>query len=269
MDFVRYAEASARLLNADPAGVDALVGTLDGREWLHPQVTDRDVTAVRRFLRGLRPVFDAADAGEVKQTIELLNALMVHRRRTRRPHPGLGALRRASASRGSSSPARAGPARGGTLGPAHPGPRRRTPDVGQGDVAVPAEHRTVHGRHVSPDGDSRRVRVYQEHGGPAVHPGLARRPCHHDQEGGPVGSVIRVLRPLIRHPPSARWRASPATRVRAGSRLAPSSRRPSGPRLGRAGRGSAPAGRRWRRGRAGARCPRPGSASTASGPNNE
>ena len=77
MDFVRYAEASARLLNADPAGVDALVATLDGREWLHPQVTERDVTSVRRFLRGLRPVFDAADAGEVKQTIELLNALMV------------------------------------------------------------------------------------------------------------------------------------------------------------------------------------------------
>jgi predicted RNA-binding Zn ribbon-like protein len=77
MDFVRYAEASARLLNADPAGVDALVATLDGREWLHPQVTERDVAAVRRFLRGLRPVFDAADAGEVKQTIELLNALMV------------------------------------------------------------------------------------------------------------------------------------------------------------------------------------------------
>jgi predicted RNA-binding Zn ribbon-like protein len=77
MDFVRYAEASARLLNADPASVDALVATLDGREWLHPQVTQRDVTSVRRFLRGLRPVFDAADAGEVKETIEQLNALMV------------------------------------------------------------------------------------------------------------------------------------------------------------------------------------------------
>ncbi len=77
MDFVRYAEASARLLNADPADVDALVATLDGREWLHPQVTERDVAVVRRFLRGLRPVFDAADADQVKQTIELLNALMV------------------------------------------------------------------------------------------------------------------------------------------------------------------------------------------------
>ena len=64
MDFVRYAEASARLVNADPASLDALVATLDGREWLHPQVTERDVTSVRRFLRGLRPVFDAADAGD-------------------------------------------------------------------------------------------------------------------------------------------------------------------------------------------------------------
>jgi predicted RNA-binding Zn ribbon-like protein len=77
MDFVRYAEASARLLNASLDGPDDLVAILPGREWLHPQVTDRDVTALRRFQKELRPVFDAADAGEVRATIDGLNAAMV------------------------------------------------------------------------------------------------------------------------------------------------------------------------------------------------
>ena len=77
MDFVRYAEGSARLLNAELADPEALVEVLLGREWLHPQVTERDVTTLRRFQRELRPVFEAADAGDVRVTVDLLNESMV------------------------------------------------------------------------------------------------------------------------------------------------------------------------------------------------
>ena len=73
MDFVRYAEGSARLLNAELADPEALVALLVGRAWLHPQVTERDVTALRRFQRELRPVFEAADGGDVRATVDLLN----------------------------------------------------------------------------------------------------------------------------------------------------------------------------------------------------
>ena len=77
MDFVRYAEGSARLLNAELTDPEALVAILPGREWLHPQVTERDVATLRRFQRELRPVFEAAESGDVQTTIGLLNDAMV------------------------------------------------------------------------------------------------------------------------------------------------------------------------------------------------
>ena len=76
MDFVRYAEASASLLNADPTDGDALVRHLAGRAWLHDQCTDRDATVLRRFARDLRPVFEASDSGDVRGVIDGLNELM-------------------------------------------------------------------------------------------------------------------------------------------------------------------------------------------------
>lgn len=77
MDFLRYAEASAGLLNTEIDGVDALVGHLAGREWLHGSVTDRDCMLLRKFQRELRPVFVASGAGEVRAVIDGLNDLMV------------------------------------------------------------------------------------------------------------------------------------------------------------------------------------------------
>ena len=77
MDFIRYAEAAAALLNADLVDVDALVAHLEGRAWLQPQVRDRDCMLLRKFQRELRPVFDASAAGDVHATIEGLNELMV------------------------------------------------------------------------------------------------------------------------------------------------------------------------------------------------
>ena len=77
MDFLRYAEQSAALLNAEISGVEALVDHLDQREWLQGQCTDRDCMLLRKFQRELRPVFEAGDAGDVEGVVEGLNELMV------------------------------------------------------------------------------------------------------------------------------------------------------------------------------------------------
>ena len=77
MDFIRYAEASANLLNTEINDVDALVGHLVGREWLHDSCTDRDCMLLRKFQRELRPVFEASDRGDTRGVIDGLNALMV------------------------------------------------------------------------------------------------------------------------------------------------------------------------------------------------
>lgn len=77
MDFNGYAEASARLLNAQISDVDALVRHLAGREWLHSQCTDRDCMLLRKFQRELRPVFEASGRGDRQAVIDGLNELMV------------------------------------------------------------------------------------------------------------------------------------------------------------------------------------------------
>ncbi len=76
MDFVRYADASARLVNAPLADRDDLVALLTGRQWLHEQSTERDATVLRRFQRELRQVFEASAEADVAGVIEGLNALM-------------------------------------------------------------------------------------------------------------------------------------------------------------------------------------------------
>src|SRR5918998_5715665 len=76
MDFVRYAEAAAGLLNAELPDAEALVAHLAGRHWLHISCTDRDAIVLRRFQRELRPVFEASDAGDVAGVIGGLNELM-------------------------------------------------------------------------------------------------------------------------------------------------------------------------------------------------
>lgn len=76
MDFLTYAERSAGLLDIELAHLDALLAHLAGREWLHEQCTDRDLTQLRRFQRELRPVFEAGDAGDGPRVVRLLNDLM-------------------------------------------------------------------------------------------------------------------------------------------------------------------------------------------------
>ena len=76
MDFVRYAERSAALVNADLEDAHSLVRFLDQREWLHDQVVERDATALRRFQRELRPVFEASNEGDEQRVVDQLNALL-------------------------------------------------------------------------------------------------------------------------------------------------------------------------------------------------
>jgi predicted RNA-binding Zn ribbon-like protein len=76
MDFVRYAERSAGLVNADLGDADHLIHFLDERQWLHASVSERDAGALRRFVKDLRPVFEASNAGDEGTVVEQLNALL-------------------------------------------------------------------------------------------------------------------------------------------------------------------------------------------------
>ena len=92
MDFVRYAERSAVLLNTDLPDVEALQEHLAGREWLAEQALDRDAMLLRKFQRELRPVFEASAGDDPATVVDLLNELMVRHPITPRiaAHDGAG-----------------------------------------------------------------------------------------------------------------------------------------------------------------------------------
>ncbi len=76
MDFIRYAESSASLLNAELRDVVSLLDHLAERAWLHPTVTASDVSALQAFQVDLRSVFEASDRGDVGSVVTLLNELL-------------------------------------------------------------------------------------------------------------------------------------------------------------------------------------------------
>ena len=76
MDFVRYAEAAAGLVNADLRDAEAVRAAVSDRERLVDQCTDRDASSLRRLQRELRPVFEAAEAGETAEVVQGINALL-------------------------------------------------------------------------------------------------------------------------------------------------------------------------------------------------
>ena len=76
MDFIRYAERSAVLVNAALPDEEALREHLADRSWLHRSVVEDDVTALRAFQTELRAVFEASDADDVAGVITALNQLM-------------------------------------------------------------------------------------------------------------------------------------------------------------------------------------------------
>jgi len=73
---VRYAESSAALVNAELADRDALALHLEHRQWLARQVNDRDVVALRRFQRELRPAFEASQDDDAQTVVDVLNRLL-------------------------------------------------------------------------------------------------------------------------------------------------------------------------------------------------
>ena len=76
MDFVRYAERSADLLNAEVPDGDAVRRFVAERAWLVGKVVERDAAALRRFQRELRPVFEASNAGDEGSVVEQINTLL-------------------------------------------------------------------------------------------------------------------------------------------------------------------------------------------------
>jgi predicted RNA-binding Zn ribbon-like protein len=76
MDFVRYAERSAGLVNADLDDAEHLIRFLDEREWLHRSVVEKDAITLRRFVKELRGVFESSNAGDEHAVVDQLNTLL-------------------------------------------------------------------------------------------------------------------------------------------------------------------------------------------------
>ncbi|MBS2939386.1 CGNR zinc finger domain-containing protein [Nocardioides sp. J2M5] len=76
MDFLRYAERSAALVNAELADEAALREHLADRSWLHRSVVATDVAALESFRAELRPVFEASQADDVRRVVSQLNDLL-------------------------------------------------------------------------------------------------------------------------------------------------------------------------------------------------
>ncbi|MEO6512935.1 MAG: CGNR zinc finger domain-containing protein [Nocardioides sp.] len=76
MDFIRYAERAASLVNADLPDEAALHEHLADRTWLHRSVTPADMPALQSFQAELRPVFEASDVDDVRLVVGALNDLL-------------------------------------------------------------------------------------------------------------------------------------------------------------------------------------------------
>ena len=76
MDFIRYAERAAALVNAELPDQAALREHLVDRSWLHRSIADVDVPALRAFQAELRPVFEASDVDDVRLLVSALNDLL-------------------------------------------------------------------------------------------------------------------------------------------------------------------------------------------------
>ena len=76
MDFIRYAERAAALVNADLPDEAALQAHLADRSWLHRSVVAGDVTMLQSFRHELRPVFEASDVDDERLVVRSLNDLL-------------------------------------------------------------------------------------------------------------------------------------------------------------------------------------------------
>lgn len=64
------------LLNADVSDAGRVRDFVSERSWLVEQVTDRDANVLKRLQRGLRPVFEASNAGDGATVVSRLNELL-------------------------------------------------------------------------------------------------------------------------------------------------------------------------------------------------
>jgi predicted RNA-binding Zn ribbon-like protein len=76
VDFIRYAERAAGLVNADLTDEAALHEHLADRSWLHRSVAAGDVEELATFRSELRPVFEASEADDVALVVSQLNDLL-------------------------------------------------------------------------------------------------------------------------------------------------------------------------------------------------
>ena len=76
MDFIRYAERAASLVNADLPDETAVHEHLADRSWLHRSVAPGDVASLQSFQAELRPVFEASDVDDVPLVVGSLNDLL-------------------------------------------------------------------------------------------------------------------------------------------------------------------------------------------------
>jgi predicted RNA-binding Zn ribbon-like protein len=76
VDFVRYAELAAALVNA-PLETEADVAAhLADRQWLRDRLEPRDLMPLVTLQDELRAVFEASDAGEETDVVALMNTLL-------------------------------------------------------------------------------------------------------------------------------------------------------------------------------------------------
>lgn len=76
MDFVRYADLAASLVSAPLESWEDLSRCLTERRWLRSKLDQRDLPALKRLRRELRPIFEASDAGDEEKVVSLVNALL-------------------------------------------------------------------------------------------------------------------------------------------------------------------------------------------------
>ncbi len=76
MDFVRYAERAAELVNAPLGSVEELAEQLDDRPWLRDRVIPQDAERLVVFQHQLRPVFEASNNHEDRAVVARINELL-------------------------------------------------------------------------------------------------------------------------------------------------------------------------------------------------